>query len=77
MKKMKYIMVISFMSVISIVSAQTRDTIPQINKKVNPKIERNSIRKGNTLYEGEKFTESEIEYRKALDANPDILVRYL
>ena len=47
MKKMKYIMVISFMSMMSIVSAQTRDTVPQINKKVNPKIERNSIRKGN------------------------------
>ena len=34
MKKMKYIMVISFMSMMSIVSAQTRDTVPQINKKV-------------------------------------------
>ena len=40
-------------------------------KKVNPKQERNSVRGGNKLYNQEKYVESEIEYRKAVDANPD------
>ena len=40
-------------------------------KKVNQKIERNSVREGNKLYSDKKYTESEIEYRKALDANPN------
>lgn len=34
------------------------------------KAEREHIRSGNELYESEKYTESEIEYRKALEVNP-------
>jgi len=34
------------------------------------KAERRDIRKGNTQYEHKKFTESEIQYRKALEVNP-------
>ena len=44
--------------------------VPPREKKVDPKAERNSIRKGNDLFEDKKYTEAEIEYRKALDANP-------
>ena len=41
------------------------------DKKVDKKVERNSVRSGNKLYSDKKYTESEIEYRKALDANPE------
>lgn len=34
------------------------------------KAEREHVRKGNDLYGTEKYTESEIEYRKALEVNP-------
>ncbi len=34
------------------------------------KAERKNVREGNKLYENEKFTESEIAYRKSLDVNP-------
>ena len=34
------------------------------------KAERKHVREGNDLYKSEKFTESEIEYRKALEVNP-------
>ncbi len=32
--------------------------------------ERKQVRSGNSLYKSEKFTESEVAYRKALDVNP-------
>ena len=34
------------------------------------KAERKNIREGNELYKGEKYTESEIAYRKSLEVNP-------
>jgi len=34
------------------------------------KAERKNVREGNKLYQGEKFTESEIAYRKSLEVNP-------
>ena len=34
------------------------------------KAERKNVREGNKLYSSEKFTESEIAYRKSLDVNP-------
>lgn len=34
------------------------------------KAERKNVRKGNELYESEKYTESEIAYRKSLEVNP-------
>ncbi len=34
------------------------------------KEERKQVRSGNSLYKSEKFTESEVAYRKALDVNP-------
>ena len=34
------------------------------------KAERQHVREGNKLYENEKYTESEIEYRKSLEVNP-------
>ena len=34
------------------------------------KAERKHVREGNELYEEEKFTESEIAYRKSLEVNP-------
>ena len=34
------------------------------------KTERKNIREGNELYKGEKYTESEIAYRKSLEVNP-------
>ena len=39
--------------------------------KVSPKKERNSVRSGNKLYNKEKFVDSEVEYRRAVDANPE------
>lgn len=39
-------------------------------EKIDEKSERNSIRKGNDLFNDKKYTEAEIEYRKALEANP-------
>ena len=39
-------------------------------KKSTRRAERNSIRKGNDLFNDKKYTEAEIEYRKALEANP-------
>ena len=38
--------------------------------KIDEKVERNTIRKGNGLFNDKKYTEAEIEYRKALEANP-------
>jgi len=38
------------------------------------KAERKSIRKGNKVYENEKYTEAEISYLKALEVNPKSLV---
>jgi tetratricopeptide (TPR) repeat protein len=35
------------------------------------KAERKNVREGNKLYKNEKFTESEIAYRKSLDVNPN------
>jgi Ca-activated chloride channel family protein len=35
------------------------------------KAERKNVRDGNKLYQNEKFTESEIAYRKSLDVNPN------
>ena len=40
-------------------------------QKVSPKKERNSVRSGNKLYEKEKYVDSEVEYRRAVDANPE------
>lgn len=37
--------------------------------KVDGKSERNNIRSGNSFYKDNKFTEAEVAYRKALDAN--------
>ena len=34
------------------------------------KAERKNVREGNKLYESEKYTESEIAYRKSLEVNP-------
>ena len=34
------------------------------------KAERKNVREGNKLYGNEKFTESEIAYRKSLEVNP-------
>lgn len=34
------------------------------------KAERKNVREGNKLYSNEKFTESEIAYRKSLEVNP-------
>ena len=34
------------------------------------KAERKNVREGNKMYSSEKFTESEIAYRKSLDVNP-------
>ena len=44
--------------------------VPPKEKKIDEKSERNSIRKGNDLFNDKKYTEAEIEYRKALEANP-------
>ena len=35
------------------------------------KAERENMRKGNKMYNSEKFTEAEIDYRKSLEANPN------
>lgn len=43
-------------------------TLPAQNK-VDGKSERNNIRSGNSFYKDNKFTEAEVAYRKALDAN--------
>lgn len=53
-------------------AAQTAPTkvVPPKEKKIDPKAERNAIRKGNDLFKDKKYTEAEIEYRKALEANP-------
>ena len=40
--------------------------VPPKEKKIDQKSERNSIRKGNDLFNDKKYTEAEIEYRKAL-----------
>ena len=53
---------------------QAADVAPKVEmpqeRKVDEKTERNSIRKGNDLFNDKKYTEAEIEYRKALEANP-------
>ena len=69
---MKYIIMIVSLCCFTVLSAQNSAKEPMSSsKEVNKKAERNSIRGGNKLYSDEKYTESEIEYRKALDANPD------
>ena len=44
--------------------------VAQGENKIDEKVERNTIRKGNGLFNDKKYTEAEIEYRKALEANP-------
>ena len=44
--------------------------VAQGENKIDEKFERNTIRKGNGLFNDKKYTEAEIEYRKALEANP-------
>ena len=64
---MKYIIMIVSLCCFTVLSAQNSAKEPMSSsKEVNKKAERNSIRGGNKLY-----SDAEIEYRKALDANPD------
>ena len=71
MKAIKYIAYVVLAGLSFSVSAQENmATSAPAEKKVDEKAERNSIRKGNGLFEEKKYTEAEIEYRKALDANP-------
>ena len=43
-------------------------------ERVSNKDERNHIRKGNSLFEDENYAEAEVEYGKALEANPNSAV---
>ena len=77
MKAIKYIVCLVLAGSTLNMSAQENATnasnatvVPPQEKKVDGKAERNSIRKGNDLFGEKKYTEAEIEYRKALDANP-------
>jgi tetratricopeptide (TPR) repeat protein len=56
MKKTPYILLALMLLSASAVSAQ--------------KAERSDVRKGNRQYENKKYTEAEIQYRKALEVNP-------
>lgn len=71
MRAIRYIAYLVFAGLALNVSAQeaAAPVIPE-EKKVDEKVERNSIRKGNDLFNDKKYTEAEIEYRKALEANP-------
>ncbi len=41
-----------------------------INSLFAQKAERSHVREGNKLYKSEKYTESEIAYRKSIEVNP-------
>ncbi len=68
MKSVKYIICLAWMCGAFNLSAEEK--IASKSDKVNHKVERNAIREGNDLFEDKKYTEAEIEYRKALEANP-------
>ena len=62
MKSIRYIMYFVLMSMtMSLLAQENAQAVAQGENKIDEKVERNTIRKG---------TEAEIEYRKALEANP-------
>ena len=54
----------------SLLAQENAQAVAQGENKIDEKVERNTIRKGNGLFNDKKYTEAEIEYRKALEANP-------
>ena len=71
MKSIRYIMYFVLMSMtMSLLAQENAQAVAQGENKIDEKVERNTIRKGNGLFNDKKYTEAEIEYRKALEANP-------
>ena len=71
MKSIRYIMYFVLMSMtMSLLARENAQAVAQGENKIDEKVERNTIRKGNGLFNDKKYTEAEIEYRKALEANP-------
>lgn len=56
----------------SLLAQENAQAVAQGENKIDEKVERNTIRKGNGLFNDKKYTEAEIEYRKALEANPSV-----
>ena len=71
MKSIRYIMYFVLMSMtMSLLAQENAQVVAQGENKIDEKVERNTIRNGNGLFNDKKYTEAEIEYRKALEANP-------
>ena len=71
MKSIRYIMYFVLISMtMSLLAQENAQAVAQGENKIDEKVERNTIRKGNGLFNEKKYTEAEIEYRKALEANP-------
>ncbi|WP_410264637.1 tetratricopeptide repeat protein [Barnesiella intestinihominis] len=71
MKSIRYIMYFVLISMtMSLLAQENAQAVAQGENKIDEKVERNTIRKGNGLFNDKKYTEAEIEYRKALEANP-------
>ena len=71
MKSIRYIMYFVLMSMtMSLLAQENAQAVAQGENKIDEKVERNTIRNGNGLFNDKKYTEAEIEYRKALEANP-------
>ena len=71
MKSIRYIMYFVLMSTtMSLPAQENAPAVAQGENKIDEKVERSTIRKGNGLFNDKKYTEAEIEYRKALEANP-------
>ena len=71
MKSIRYIMYFVLMSMtMSLLAQENTQAVAQGENKIDEKVERNTIRNGNGLFNDKKYTEAEIEYRKALEANP-------
>ena len=49
----------------SLLAQENAQAVAQGENKIDEKVERNTIRNGNGLFNDKKYTEAEIEYRKA------------